>query len=126
MPVAESPGAVRIGHPERGHLVEYLAPNSVFNYLRARVQTISRGVRNIFDSASRPVPKLGCAPQKVDPALIARFRPAMIDCLAPVDRWAPSRLPVVAHRLMVYFKRAEFWHRTGFASASTTRWRQSA
>ena len=55
-----------------------------------------------------------CAPQKVDPALIARFRPAMIDCLAPVDRWAPSRLPVVAHRLMVYFKRAEFWHRTGW------------
>ena len=33
MPVAESPGAVRIGHPERGHLVEYLAPNSVFNSL---------------------------------------------------------------------------------------------
>ena len=33
MPVAESPGAVRIGHPESGHLVEYLAPNSVFNSL---------------------------------------------------------------------------------------------
>ena len=33
VPVAESPGAVRIGHPERGHLVEYLAPNSVFNSL---------------------------------------------------------------------------------------------
>ena len=33
MPVAESPGAVRIGHPERGHLVEYLAPNSMFNSL---------------------------------------------------------------------------------------------
>ena len=33
MPVAESPGAVRIGHPKRGHLVEYLAPNSVFNSL---------------------------------------------------------------------------------------------
>ena len=33
LPVAESPGAVRIGHPERGHLVEYLAPNSVFNSL---------------------------------------------------------------------------------------------
>ncbi len=31
VPVAESPGAVRIGHPECGHLVEYLAPNSVFN-----------------------------------------------------------------------------------------------
>ena len=31
--VVESPGAVRIGHPERGHLVEYLAPNSVFNSL---------------------------------------------------------------------------------------------
>ena len=40
--VAESPGAVRIGHPERSHLVEYLershlveylAPNSVFNSL---------------------------------------------------------------------------------------------
>ena len=30
---AESPGAVRIGHPERSHLVEYLAPNSVFNSL---------------------------------------------------------------------------------------------
>ena len=29
VPVAESPGAVRIGHPERSHLVEYLAPNSV-------------------------------------------------------------------------------------------------
>ena len=27
------PGAARIGHPERGHLVEYLAPNSVFNSL---------------------------------------------------------------------------------------------
>ena len=25
VPVAESPGAVRIGHPERSHLVEYLA-----------------------------------------------------------------------------------------------------
>ena len=25
VPVVESPGAVRIGHPERGHLVEYLA-----------------------------------------------------------------------------------------------------
>ena len=55
----------------------------------------------------------GCALQKVGPALIARFRPAMIGCFAPVDRWAPSRLPVVTHRLMVYFKRAEFWHRTG-------------
>ena len=33
VPVAESPGAVRIVHPERGHLVEYLAPNSVFNSL---------------------------------------------------------------------------------------------
>ena len=33
VPVVESPGAVRIGHPERGHLVEYLAPNSVFNSL---------------------------------------------------------------------------------------------
>ena len=33
MPVAESPGAVRIGHPESGHLVDYLAPNSVFNSL---------------------------------------------------------------------------------------------
>ena len=33
VPVAESPGAVRIGHPEPGHLVEYLAPNSVFNSL---------------------------------------------------------------------------------------------
>ena len=32
VPVAESPGAVRIGHPERSHLVEYLAPNSVFNH----------------------------------------------------------------------------------------------
>ena len=32
-PVAESAGAVRIGHPERGHFVEYLAPNSVFNSL---------------------------------------------------------------------------------------------
>ena len=33
VPVADSPGAVRIGHPERGHLVEYLAPKSVFNSL---------------------------------------------------------------------------------------------
>ena len=33
VPVAESPGAVRIGHPERSHLVEYLTPNSVFNSL---------------------------------------------------------------------------------------------
>ena len=33
VPVVESPSAVRIGHPERGHLVEYLAPNSVFNSL---------------------------------------------------------------------------------------------
>ena len=33
VPVTESPGAVRIGHPERSHLVEYLAPNSVFNSL---------------------------------------------------------------------------------------------
>ena len=33
VPVAESPGAVRIGHPERSHLVEYFAPNSVFNSL---------------------------------------------------------------------------------------------
>ena len=33
VPVAESPGAVRIGHPERSHLVEYLALNSVFNSL---------------------------------------------------------------------------------------------
>ena len=37
-PVAESPGAVRIGHPERGHLVEYLAPNSVFNSCLANVR----------------------------------------------------------------------------------------
>ena len=27
VPVAESTGAVRIGHAERGHLVKYLAPN---------------------------------------------------------------------------------------------------
>ena len=33
VPVGESPGAVSIGHTERGHLVEYLAPNSVFNSL---------------------------------------------------------------------------------------------
>ena len=49
-----------------------------------------------------------CALQKLDPALIARFRPAMIGCFAPVDRWAPSRLPVVTHRLMVYFKGPSF------------------
>ena len=42
VPVAESPGAVRIGHPERSHLVEYLAPNSVFNSLpRQRSSRIS-------------------------------------------------------------------------------------
>ena len=33
VPVGESPDAVSIGHAERGHLVEYLAPNSVFNSL---------------------------------------------------------------------------------------------
>ena len=33
VPVGESPGAVSIGHAERGHLVEYLTPNSVFNSL---------------------------------------------------------------------------------------------
>ena len=37
VPVAESPGAVRIGHPEPSHLVEYLAPNSVFNCLNLTV-----------------------------------------------------------------------------------------
>ena len=42
VPVAESPGAVRIGHPERSILVEYLAPNSVFNSLpRQRSARIS-------------------------------------------------------------------------------------
>ena len=31
-----------------------------------------------------------CAPQKVDPVLIARFRPAMIGrCFAPVDPTTP-------------------------------------
>ena len=30
-----------------------------------------------------------CAPQKVDLALIARFRPTMIDCFVPVDPTTP-------------------------------------
>ena len=30
-----------------------------------------------------------CAPQKVDPALIARFRPAMISCFAAIDLTTP-------------------------------------
>ena len=43
VPVGESPGAVSIGHAERGHLVEYLAPNSVFNSLpRQRSSPASR------------------------------------------------------------------------------------
>ena len=28
---------------------------------------------------------LACAPQKVDPVLIMRFRPAMLGCFAPID-----------------------------------------
>ena len=32
---------------------------------------------------------LTCTPQKVDPALIARFRPAMLDCFVPVDPTTP-------------------------------------
>ncbi len=36
--VVESPGAVRIGHPERGHLVEYLAPNSTRCLANVRVR----------------------------------------------------------------------------------------
>ena len=37
------------------------------------------------------LPALGgrCAPQKVDPALIARFRPATIGCSVPVDPSVP-------------------------------------
>ena len=35
-----------------------------------------------------PFPAL-CAPQKVDPALIARFRPAMLGCFVPVDLTTP-------------------------------------
>ena len=31
----------------------------------------------------------GCAPQEIDPALIARFRPAMIGCFAPIDTTTP-------------------------------------
>ena len=36
-----------------------------------------------------------CAPQKVDPALIARFRPAMISCFAPIN---PTRPPASYER----------------------------
>ena len=32
---------------------------------------------------------LTCALQKVDPALIARFRPAMLGCFVPVDPTTP-------------------------------------
>ena len=33
--------------------------------------------------------KDNCAPQKVDPALIMRFKPAMVGCFLPVDPTAP-------------------------------------
>ena len=39
-------------------------------------------VRSIPDVVARR--RRGCAPQKVDPALIARFRPAMLGCFVPV------------------------------------------
>ena len=32
----------------------------------------------------------GCAPQKIDPALIARFRATMLGCFVPVDATKPS------------------------------------
>ena len=37
VPVVESPGAVRIGHPERGHLVEYLAVPSIYSSGRPKL-----------------------------------------------------------------------------------------
>ena len=33
--------------------------------------------------------KDACAPQKIDPALIARFRAAMLGCFVPVDPTTP-------------------------------------
>ena len=47
----------------------------VYTVGRSRVQVMAR-------TTSR-------APQKVDPALIARFRPAMLGCFAPVDPTTP-------------------------------------
>ena len=37
VPVAESPGAVRIGHPERSHFVEYLAVPSIYSSARTKL-----------------------------------------------------------------------------------------
>ena len=37
---------------------------------------------------------LTCAPQKVDPALIARFRPAMLGCFVPVAHPQAARSPL--------------------------------
>ena len=53
VPVAESPGAVRIGHPERSHLVEYLAPNSVFNSLPRQRSTLHLGPDDRFVTVDR-------------------------------------------------------------------------
>ena len=46
---------------------------------------IGHDIHCSHDPASRPVPKLDpCAPQKVYPALIARFRPAMVGCFLSI------------------------------------------
>ena len=72
-----------------------------------------------------------CAPQKVEPALIAGFRPAMFGCFAVVSKkhkrtqdpcaaLARSQAQTLSSDLMVYFKRAEFWHRTGGVTGRST------
>ena len=45
----------------------------------------------IARAVPRPVPKLGCVPQKIDPALIARSRPAMFGCFWPIFFFAEHR-----------------------------------
>ena len=60
------------------HGVPYFLSQSV-NGLRscARQLSVPQSVRR------------ACTPQKIDPALIARFRPAMLGCFVPVDPTTP-------------------------------------
>ena len=49
---------------------------------KSEVQSAVRAVPSIYSSA-------GCAPQKFDPALIARFRAVMLRCFVMVDPTTP-------------------------------------
>ena len=69
-----------------------------------RRRSYTSGVTRSYQIRTALVHQSRCAPQKVEPALIARFGPAMLGCFVPVDPTTPpARLGTWGGSLMRLF-----------------------